>query len=320
MSKSTLSFLKKYSYLLGIFLFIIILSRVDLNNIWQNIKNINPLYLIIAALLDFPLLFFKAWCWNYIKKQQKIKYSLKDSFLMYGSGLYIGTLTPGKLGELAKIFYLKKDGHSTGKSLVNVVLDRLSDFVFLLGFIFVGSLLFYNLFHKQILTPLIIFFLLIFLFLIFLKLGLIRAIFKKLFYIFIPQKYQKSWKVNFQDFVNDLKIYKLKNYIIIFLITSLSWLSYYIQMFILAKGVGITGIPFLYLAITVTIAGLITLIPVSVSGIGTRDIALILLLTPLGIGKEQIIVFSALILLMYLFTPLIGLICWLIKPLKISSN
>ena len=87
-------------------------------------------------------------------------------------------------------------------------------------------------------------------------------------------------------------------------------------MYILAKGVGL-NIPFLYFAISVTIAGFITLIPISVSGIGTRDAALILLFTPFLIPKEQIIVFSALILLMSLFTAFVGLICWLIKPIRV---
>ena len=127
-------FLKKYSFLLGLVLFIIILSKSNLSGIFQNIKNINPFYLILASLVSFPMLFNKALCWNYIKRQQGIKYNLKNSFLMYCSGLYIGILTPGRLGEIAKALYLKKDGYSTGKSLVSAILDRLTDFVFLLIF------------------------------------------------------------------------------------------------------------------------------------------------------------------------------------------
>ena len=61
----------------------------------------------------------------------EIKYSLKDSFLMYCSGLYLGVVTPGRMGEIAKALYLKKDGYSMGKSLVGAVLDRLADFIFL---------------------------------------------------------------------------------------------------------------------------------------------------------------------------------------------
>ena len=308
-------FLKKYSFLTGIILFIIILSRSNLGEIFQNIKNINPFYLILAALTTLPMFFNKALCWNYLKRQQGIKYNLKDSFLMYCSGMYIGLLTPGRLGEVTKALYLKKDGYSLGKSLVSVILDRLSDFAFLLIFLCIGSLFLISVLQEQILIMILGIVIAVLLFIIFLKIGLIKWGLDKLFNIFVPQKYQKSWKINFQDFINDLKIYKLKNYLIIFLITTFSWVFYYLQMYILAKGAGLS-VPFLYLAISVTVAGFITLIPISISGIGTRDIALILLFSPFLIAKEQVIAFSALILLMLIWGALVGLACWLIKPIK----
>lgn len=313
--KALAKFFKKYSFLFGLILFAIILSRINLGEIFQNIKNIKISYLIFAILLLFPMFFNKALCWNYIKRKQGIKYNLKDSFLMYCSGLYIGLLTPGRLGEVSKALYLKKDGYSLGKSMVSVVLDRITDFAFLLIFLFFGSLFLLTLFQKQILIILIGALISIGLFIVFLKIGLIKWGLDKLFNIFIPLKYQKSWKINFQDFINDLRIYKLKNYLIIFLITTFSWVFYYLQMYILAKGINI-NIPFLYLAVSVTVAGFITLIPVSISGIGTRDIALILLFSPFLIAKEQVIAYSALILLMVIWGALVGLVCWLIKPIK----
>jgi len=307
--------IKKYSFILGLIIFAIILSKTNLGEIFQNIKNINPLYLILAMLMTIPMLFNKTLCWNYIKKQQGIKYSLKDSFLMYCSGIYVGLMTPGKMGEIAKALYLKKDGYSMGKSLVSAILDRLTDFAFLLIFLLFGSLFFLTIFQKQILILILGIIISIFLFVIFLKIGLTKWALNKIFQIFIPDKYQKSWKINFQDFINDLKIYKLKHYLVVFLITTFSWVFYYLQMYILAKEVNL-NIPFLYLAVSVTIAGFITLIPISISGVGTRDAALIILFSPFLIAKEQIIAFSALILLMVIWGALIGLICWLIKPIK----
>lgn len=313
--KKISSLLKKYSFLIGLFLFLIILSKTNPGEIFQNIKTINPFYLILAILFTLPMLFNKSLCWNYIKRQQGIKYNLKNSFLMYCSGQYIGLLTPGRMGEITKALYLKRDGYSLGKSLVSVILDRLSDFAFLLIFLCLGSLFLITVFQKQIIILISALIISVLVLIIFIKIGLIKWVLNKIFYIFIPKKYQKSWKVNFQDFVNDFRIYKLKEYLIIFLITTFSWLFYYIQMYILAKICNI-NLPFLYLAISVTITGFITLIPISISGIGTRDASLILLFSPFLISKEQIIVFSALILLIYFFTAFVGLACWLIKPIR----
>lgn len=308
--------IKKYSFLLGVIIFFLVLSRINLGEVFKNIEKIKVIYLIGGFLLTLPTIFIKAIGWNYIKKQQSINYSLKNSFLMYCSGLYLGLITPGRLGELAKALYLKKDGYSVGKSLASVVLDRLTDIVFLLVFVFLGSLFFFDAFQKTILIPISCIIIAIVLFLILLKMGLIKWGLNKLFYFLVPEKYQKSWKINSQDFIGSFKNYTLKNYIIVFLITIFSYLFYYLQMYLLAKGVGI-NIHFSYLSVAVTIAGLITLIPVSISGIGTRDAALIFLLAPLSVPKEQIIVFSMLILLMVAWGALIGLFCWLIRPIKL---
>jgi len=307
---------KKYFFLIGIILFLIILSKSNLREIYENIKNINSPYLIIAALLIFPMLINKTWCWHYILKQQGIKYRFRDLFSMYCSGLYIGLLTPARMGEITRALYLKKDGHSMGKSLAGIILDRLSDFAFLLFFVFFGSLFFVTVFQKQILIFVLGTTAAVILFLIFLKIGLVSWFLNNLFRILVIKKYQKSWKVNFQDFINNLKIYKLKHYLIIFLITAFSWLFYYFITYLLAKGLEL-NVSILYLAIAVTVAGFITLLPISISGIGTRDAALLGLFAPFAISIEKILAFSALILSVSLFTVLIGLICWLIKPLKL---
>lgn len=314
--KKMLHYIKKYSYLFGILLFLLILLRTDFLSLLEIIKSIKISYIILASVLSFLMLLSQTWGWNYLKKKQNISYAVKDSFLMYGAGVYIGLLTPGRLGEITKALYLKKDGHSMGKSLVSVIVDRIFDFGFLFCFAFFGSIFFLNLFQKQILILIISLGAFIALFIFLLKIGLIKFALKKFFYIFIPQKYQKSWKINFQDFIDGIRVYKLSHYVISFFITSLSWIIYYIQIYILAKGIGIATVPFLYLAISVTVAGFITLIPVSISGIGTRDATLILLLAPFAILKEQAIILSTSILLITVFIALIGLICWLIKPIR----
>ena len=317
MTKSIFFYLKKYSYLLGIFLFIIILAKTDFKSILVNIKNVKFSYLAFAALFSFPALLAKSYCWNYLKKIQNINYKLKDSFLMYGVGLYIGSVTPGRVGELSRALYLKKDGYSFGKSMVGLILDRFSDVIFLLIFIFFGSLFVFDFSYQQVLIFITVVILLTFLFFMNLKSRLIKSLLKKMFYLVVPNKHQKSWKMNLHDFINDIKIYKFRNYLIVFSLTAFSWFFSYIQIFIIAKSVGIINVPFLYLSVVFAIISFINLIPISILGIGTRETALIFFLSSFLITKEQIIVFSSLILVMYLFNALIGLTCWLIKPISI---
>ena len=207
--------LKKYAFFIGIIIFLIILSKTNLGEIFKNIKNANPLFLYLSLILNFPMLLNKTWCWNYIKRQQGIKYKISDSFLMYCSGLYIGLLTPGRLGEISRAIYLYKDGHSMGKSLVSVFLDRISDFAFLFFFLLIGSLFFLTILQKELLILVFGIILSIIALLIAIKIGLVGRVIKKIFNKIIPIKYQKSWKINFQDFINDIKNLNFKNYLII---------------------------------------------------------------------------------------------------------
>jgi glycosyltransferase 2 family protein len=301
---------KKYSYLLGLILFAIIILKMNPGKFWQGIENIKISWIIFASLAIFPVILTKVWCWGYILRTQGIRYNFKDAFLMYHSGIYLGILTPGRIGEAAKVFYLKRDGYSFGKSLVSIILDRLTDLIFLLGFVFFGSLFFFAIYRKEIMVFFGGLVVISFLMALFMRRGVIKWILKKVFNFFVPKNKQGLWKINFYDFINDLKIYNLKNYVVIMLITTLSWFAYFFQMYLLAQGVGI-NVPIVYFSIAITITGLLTIIPLSIAGIGTRDAALIFLLSPFLILKERIIVFSSLILSMSLLTALMGFFCFL---------
>jgi len=315
-----MNIIKKCTSLIGIIIFILIIYRADLLKLADILSEINYYYLILAYSLVPLILLTKAYRWNYLKKKQKIIYKLKNSFLIYCVGVYLGILTPGRLGELSKIAYLKNKQCSVGKASVNVLLDRLADLFSLLILSCLGMFIFLPFFQNIVLTLALGIISLLILLILFLKTNLIQIFLKKIFNLLIPEKYQKSWRLNFRKFINDFKKYELKNYLFIGLITLISWLIYYSQMFFLTRGMGINNISFFYLATAVTIATFITLLPISILGLGTREATLILLLSTFQVSREQIISFSFLILSLSLVSGSIGLICWLIKPITISSQ
>ncbi|MFH1388214.1 MAG: lysylphosphatidylglycerol synthase transmembrane domain-containing protein [Patescibacteria group bacterium] len=310
--------IKKYSFIVGVILFILILNKLGYKELINVFNKINFYYFAFAVLLLLPLLFIKAYRWNYIKKTQGIIFSIKDSFLINNISLAIGFITPGRLGELTKIFYLKNKDNTIGKSLVSVVLDRLADLFFLLFLSLISLIFFFSYFKKTILLLTIIIFFLILLSIFAIKSNIIQIIFKKILNLVIPARYKKSWSLNYHDFLKNIKTYTLNNYLLILFFTTLSWFIYYIQSFLLLKSIGINSIPFLYLVISVTIAGFITLLPISISGLGTREATLIFFFSFYQIPSEKTIGFSLLILSMLLIAALIGLICWLIKPIHVK--
>ena len=90
-------------------------------------------------ILNIPHLFIKSYRWNYLLKQQSINYSAVQSFLVYMSSLYVGFITPGRLGEFVKTLYLKSDkGINISKGFSSVLVDRLFDLYLLIILGFIG--------------------------------------------------------------------------------------------------------------------------------------------------------------------------------------
>ena len=312
-----MKYLKKYSFLIGFLLLFLVLNKIDFSSLWQIIKKTDQKLLILAILLNPVFLFIKSICWNYLKKIQDIKYKLWDSFLMFNVGVAIGSLTPGRLGEVFKVAYLKKDGHSLGKSLMTIVLDRLSDFAALAFLGYFGLIIFFGSFYKITLYFGLAGFVLAGLILV-TKKQIARQVLKKIFSLAVPKKYQEKWQTGFSDFLAGFKAYKLKNYLFVFLITFSSWIIFYVQMYLFAQSIGLKEISFLSLSVAVTVSGLVSILPVSLLGIGIRDITLLGLLSPLTQNTEAIILLSQLILLDYVILGLIGIISWIFRPIPLS--
>ena len=302
---------------IGLILFIFILYKLNLTEIIALLSSINPFYFALALLLFIPLLVIKAMRWQLIMKAQNIDYSLKESTIMYVAAMYISALTPGRIGDFIKIFYLKGDGYPFGKSFATVLLDRLFDLVSLLLLGYVGMLLFISLFGRvvNILSCIFVGMLLI-IFIIYNK-DFSTGILEYISSHFIPEKYRENAKVGFSDLYNGIKTLNTNQLTLVIFMTFLGWLIYFVTMYLLALAIDI-NIPFLYLATCVSISAVITLIPISLSGIGTRDATLIILFSYLGLSKESAIAFSMMILFMYAVNGSIGLVAWLKKPVNIA--
>lgn len=71
------------------------------------------------------------------------------------------------------------------------------------------------------------------------------------------------------------------------------------------------------LAVCLIITGVITLLPILFSGLGTRDAVLIALFVPLGLSAEQAVTYSTLFFLtFYIGGGIIRAVAWQLKPLK----
>lgn len=305
--------------LIGILIFVLILSKIDIKSTLTILKNTRLIYFIPALPLSFVLLLMKSYRWKYLLEKQGIKiFTVSEVFKIYVVGFYLSLLTPGKIGDFSKLFYLKDKGYSVGKSLVSILLDRIADVSVVGAVTFFGLLfLFSSLISHQLL--LVVFGLLVFFILI--KVFKKYPVFlKRIFLLLIPENWQKNLKNNFDDFISDFKKIIPKVYIFTAITTLICWLIFYFQIYLLALSLNIK-ITFLYVVLFTSILSVSSLIPISPGGtnIGTRDAILVFSFSALSIGsKELAIALSLLILFLIVIDGLIGMAVWFKMPLPLK--
>lgn len=272
--------------LAGIVLFIIILLRTDLRELWGWLRNVEIRWVILAFSFQVLLLLFKCLRWLWMNETDFRKKQVFQRFGEFLEGYAMGVVTPGRLGELVKAGHAKGRTNVVSSSLL-VISERgldLSLFVLMAG-LSIGWGFMANMNRTTgyfliliALTGILIAFAL----LMFRKLvKSVEKLLKSLSLISKDQSLnyiQRSYK--FLSTFGFLSI--------------LSNLSSFLSFYCIAIAVAI-NLSFMNISGGVALAGVINSIPVTIMGVGTRDVTLLLVLKE--IPKAQIIAFSGLILL-----------------------
>lgn len=297
-----------------IILLIIIYFYVDLTKIIYYLKQTKIEILLLFIPLIFPLYLFKAIRLNRLLACQGINYSIKDTLFIFFSSNFLGFITPGRIGEFAKIVYLKQDlDIPFSKSFPAVIVDRFYDLYFL-TLVAIFGLLYFNILDSfPVLIYASIIFLLIVPFILFNQ--------KVLEYFYELKVIRRFKKI--REF---LKIYtkevngmiSLKKILMSMIYTTISYAILFTQCKLILMSLDI-NINYIQISYMMAITNLVTFLPVSISGIGTRDITLMFLFSLVGIQKELAISYSFIVLIM--FNLIGGFICfifWYIKPIDIK--
>ena len=301
---------------IGILLLIVILYKIDHALFIKQIAYTNLWLLLIVLLLNFPHLLIKTFRWNLLLKQQNIEYSLIQAFSIYLSSLYIGFITPGRMGEFAKVLYLKSDKKiKISKGFSSVLVDRLFDFYLLCFLAFYGAW-YFNVFGEFSSFFLILLVLLLVAPIIFLNKRIINKIIQIIFKFIVVKHIKDKFENHFNDF--HIGLMELFNFRLIIsgLLTCLGYLLFFVQCNLIILALGIS-IDFMTITLFMAIANLVSFIPISISGLGTRDATLLFLFGLIDIQPEIAISFSFLIFFLFFFGGgFLGFIAFFRNPLK----
>jgi len=306
--------LKKYFALIGIALFILILLNIDIPKLIEIFSRINLFYLGLVVILVITAIILKAFKWQQLIKAHGSQISLKKCIQFFLIGFFASVFTPARAGDLLRAFYAGEEIKSKSVAFSSVVLDRIIDVGILISLGFVSIVTFAFLFGVVIL-PLEILVLgtLIFavavIFLI--RQHYLKKLLKPLFDVFVPGKYKPKLAVSFNSFYDSLNTIKKNKARVVFsiFISIVSWFLVVCLAYFLLLSLGIENVPFYFMAIVVPIVTLIELVPITISGLGTREAAMLFVFSFYAISAETIVAYSLLyVTVSYWFMALVGAI------------
>ncbi len=314
------NYLKKILPFIGLIFFIIfIILTLDFIELKEAFLRVSPIYIFLSLLLTIPGIIIRNYAWQIVLKEQVIKISFLQSLKIFLIGYFYGSFTPGFYGQLMRIPYLKdKTGEPYGKIFVNTFIE-----ISMRGFsvylmILIGALFFLSSI-KEIFYVILVWFI-IFTSVIFYFIKKERG--EKIFFLFIKYIIPKRFKVTINRFI--ITFYKdfprIRILILPVFLSVITWFLIFTQyyIFVIALGLQISYIAFLFLFPIANVAGFI---PITIAGIGIREITAITIFTTIyNVSNEEILVVSLLgFIIIDIITAFVGFLLSLTETVDKKS-
>jgi uncharacterized protein (TIRG00374 family) len=106
-------------------LYAYILKKVDVGMLWQKTKTADPVYVLSAILIYFAVQVFSAYRWYVLLTPLGIKVPFRRVLSLYLVGMYGNLFLPGSIGgDFVRVYYLNKEAGTLTGATTTVFLDR----------------------------------------------------------------------------------------------------------------------------------------------------------------------------------------------------
>lgn len=268
--------------------------------------------MVLALVLNLVPLWLKVVRWQVLLRTKGIVYPTRPALLGFSASLYLGMLTPGRVGDVLRIHYLRHDtGARYADGLAFLVVDRLADLWVLVGFTAYAIARW-----SALLSPDLA------------RLGWVLVVgciaaplplfFPRIADPILRRVYRKVAREPEADgadaFLVTLRASARKAAVPVLALTLLAYGVNFAQGAIIARSLGI-DLSFIDAACLQSVQGLLGLLPISVSGLGVREAFFAAMFPPLGFTAAQGTAYGlGLFLGLYVSQVLLGAIAWQIRP------
>jgi len=106
-------------------LIIILLRSIDLNALWEVVRNADPWYLLAAQIVLMLGVVVRAYRWQILVHDQRVDASLRELVSLYFVGFLFNNLLPsGFGGDAVKMYELSQRSHQGAEAVSSVLVDR----------------------------------------------------------------------------------------------------------------------------------------------------------------------------------------------------
>jgi len=256
-----------------VIIFVLLFRSVSFVAVWGVLRTARPIPLAIGILLTGTFPIFSALRWQAVMGGLGRRIPTGECASMIMACFTLSTFTPSKGGDLGRAWFLHGRVPVT-TVLGSVLAERLFDVLTLLGFCLVGSLVYHwrtlALISGALLAG-----------------GIIGPALLLTVRIPLPRKIGPRVERMLEALRMLLRSPGLFSLVLLY--TLLNWLASLVQAWLFYRSLGAVAMPFGRVCAALPVAVFIGLLPITIAGMGTRDAALIRLLTahaaaPISLG------------------------------------
>ncbi|MCA9734710.1 MAG: flippase-like domain-containing protein [Deferribacteres bacterium] len=293
--------------------------KVDLKELGQAFQQVDYLLYIVSTLLFFIQQGVIAWCWQIVLRAQDNQIPFKRILQVHWIGAFFGTFMPTSIGmDIVRAFSLKKYLRNGVHAMSSMFVTRVVGFVINFAIALVVAIPVAQQTGNVRLFWTVLVMTVAFCGGIWLMLHpRLLKLFAPLFQRFkLDRIYQKL--VEFQEGTKELR--HAKSAMIKLLLLSLFFQIFgIIIIYLVGLSLGL-DIAFQHYFIIIPLITTITILPLSVAGIGVREGAFVFFLVPLGATESQAFSLSLLVFAQWVGMALTGGIVYWISGMQISRE
>jgi uncharacterized protein (TIRG00374 family) len=298
------------------------LLTTDLHLMGAHLREVRWIPLVLSLAL-FPLLAVTmAWRWTlHIRVLGVAVHSVGRATLLFMIGQFAGGATPGQSGDFVRAWYLREQGSPLSSALFSILLDRMFDFLVLALVALLGLVAFLDLF-PTVLRP---------------SIGSATLAFAVVMALAIPAlmaRRPRGWllararrlapgraRERMARWQEQLEALDMRSGLVaaLLLATVAATGVAMVRLWLLFRALQV-AVPILVLVSSSALISILQTLPISVSGIGVRDVVLVAVLTHYGYGSERALALSALFLVLVVEQMIIGFLVSMRHPLGAAAR